>query len=78
MSEIEQQIAELDALLASNPQDSDALYRRGALKAKLGKQAAALSDFAASASIDPNGPGAAAANMMRTILDFYNPDLYNP
>lgn len=78
MSEIEQKIAELDAFLEANPNDADALYRRGALKSKLGMQAAALSDFVASAHIDPSGPGAAAATMMRSILNFYNPDIYNP
>lgn len=78
MSEIEQKIAELDALLRANPNDSEAFYRRGELKSKLGLQAAALSDFVASAHIDPEGPGTAAADMMRSILDFYNTDLYNP
>lgn len=78
MSEIEQKIAELNALLQTNPNDADALFHRGELKSKLGMQAAALSDFVAAAHIDPDSPAAAAASMMRSILDFYNTDLYNP
>lgn len=78
MSETEQKIAELDAILAANPNDADSFFKRGELKSKLGMQAAALSDFVAAAHLDPNGPGAAAADMMRSILDFYHRDLYNP
>lgn len=78
MNDIELQIKELDALIASDPKDSDALYRRGALKWKLGLKGAALSDFTASAAIDPEGPGAIAAKGVKGIFEFSNPDLYNP
>lgn len=75
---IKQQIADLDAYIALHPDDADALYRRGALKWKLGRNAEALTDFNASARIDPSGPGAAAARGVRGIFNFYNSDLYNP
>lgn len=75
---IEQEIAELDKWLEAHPQDAEALYRRGALKWKLGLHAAALGDFTASEQLDPCGPGATAARGARGIFDFYNTDLYNP
>lgn len=78
MTDIERDIAALDDVIAANPQDAEALYRRGALKWKLGRKAEALSDFAASEQIDPTGPGAVAARGVRGIFDFTNPDLYNP
>lgn len=72
-SEIEQQINELSALIDANPSDAMALYRRGSLHWKLGHRAAAITDFNASAALDPSGPGAAAAANATQILDFYNP-----
>lgn len=78
MTDSEQQLQALTDEIASNPGNADALYRRGALNWKLGRHGAALSDFNASAAIDPDGPGAVAARGVRGILDFTNPDLYNP
>lgn len=78
MTDIDRQIAELTALLKREPDNADALYRRGALHWKLGRHAAALSDFNASAAVNPDGPGATAARGVRGILDFTNPDLLNP
>lgn len=78
MNEIEQQIARLDALIAADPADADAIYRRGALHWKLGHTAAALTDFNRAADLDPAGPAPAAARTLNQILAFSNPDLYNP
>lgn len=75
---IEEEIKELDTYIAEHPEDAEALYRRGALKWKLGRKAEALSDFAASEHLDPTGPGATAAKGVRGIFDFYYTDLYNP
>lgn len=73
MTEIEKQIEELTARIAADPADAAALYRRGSLYWKLGQRAAAITDFNASALLDPTGPGAAAADHVRSILDFFNP-----
>lgn len=71
--EIENQIRQLDARIAANPQDAVALYRRGSLHWKLGHRAQALTDFNASAAADPAGPGRAAADNALAILNFFNP-----
>ena len=73
MTEIEKQIAELTVKIDTNPDDAMALYRRGSLYWKLGQRAAAITDFNASALLDPNGPGAAASAHAQSILDFFNP-----
>ncbi len=73
MTEIEKQIEELTSHIDSHPDDAMALYRRGSLYWKLGQRAAAITDFNASALLDPNGPGAAAADHAQSILDFFNP-----
>ncbi len=73
MNEIEQEIAALTAKIAADPNDARTLYRRGSLYWKLGRRAEALTDFNASANLDPAGPGAAAATHAQEILDFFNP-----
>lgn len=73
MTEIEQEIAALTAQIDKNPDDATALYRRGSLYWKLGQRAAAITDFNASALLDPTGPGAAASAHAQSILDFFNP-----
>lgn len=71
-------LEELNSIIAANPTDADALYRRGSLLWKMGKRGAAISDFNASAAIDPNGPGATAADHAMSIMNFFNPDQLNP
>lgn len=73
MNDIEKEIAALSAHIDSNPDDAAALYRRGSLHWKLGNRAAAITDFNASARLDPDGPGAAAAAHALDILNFFNP-----
>ncbi len=45
---------------------------------KLGRRGAAMSDYAAAAAIDPASPAAAALEQARSIMDFYDRNLYNP
>ncbi len=69
---IEQEISQLDAQIAATP-TAALLYRRGTLHWKLAHASAALSDFNASAALDPTGPAPAAAAHLRAILHFWNP-----
>lgn len=78
MNNIEQEIAELSALIDANPSDADALYRRGTLRWRLNQRAGALSDINAAATLNPAGPAPAALAHLNGIMDFFNPDIYNP
>jgi len=78
MTDIADQIAALDALLAATPDDPDALYRRGTLHWRLDHRAQALTDLNRAAALRPDGPAPAAAAHITAILDFTAPDLYNP
>lgn len=71
--EIEQEILALSTLILLEPENALALYRRGSLYWKLERHAEAITDFNASAKLDPKGPGAAAAAHAQAILDFFNP-----
>ncbi len=78
MTEIEKEIAALTARIDARGADADALYHRGMLYWKLGRRGAAMSDYAAAAAIDPASPAAAALEQARSIMDFYDRNLYNP
>ena len=75
---IEEQILQLDAAIAANPQDALLYYERGKLHWKLGHRGLALTDYNTSAHLDPSGPGPQAAAQSLAILNFYNPDQFNP
>ncbi len=78
MNNIEQEISQLSARIEANPADADALYRRGTLRWRLGQRAGALTDLNAAAKLNPDGPAKAALSHLNEIMDFFNPDLYNP
>ena len=58
--------------------DATLLFVRGKIYWRRGDRARATGDYAAAASLDPDGPAARALENARDINDFYNTDLYNP
>lgn len=78
---IETQISQLDVQIDAGADDktlADLHYRRGLLHWRLGNRGAAMSDYNAAVSLDPDSPAAEALRMTQDIMDFYNTDLYNP
>ncbi len=79
MMDAEEELAALDAVVRAEPDNADAVYRRGRLLWKLdGRRGAAITDFNTAAELDPSGPGREAAEHAMSIMSFFNPDLYNP
>lgn len=78
MSETDETLEQLNELIAANPDDAAAYYRRGSLLWKLDRRGAAITDFNTSARLDPDGPGAVAAEHAMAIMNFFNPDQFNP
>ena len=70
-------LALLDGVL-NDVADSDLFYRRGRLLWKLGRKTDAMSDYGRAVKIDPQSPAAAALDMAREVMNFYNKDMYNP
>ncbi len=68
----------LNERIEKHPEDADALFARGKVWWRLGERARATSDYAASASMNPNGAAAYALEQAREIENFFNPDLLNP
>ncbi len=68
----------LNDILAADPDNAEALFRRGKIYWRLGKRAKATSDYAAAAAADPDSPAVQALEQARDIENFFNPDLLNP
>lgn len=68
----------LNRMLAENSTNAEALFLRGKAWWRLGRRDKAMSDYAASAQIVPDGPAAQALEHARCVEDFFNPDLLNP
>ncbi len=63
----------LTSIITENPENADAFFERGKLYWR-----AATTDYAHSASLQPDGPAARALEMARDIESYFNPDLLNP
>lgn len=74
---IEESIAAYDRLIAGR-QDAELYFQRGRLKWKAGRKTDAMSDYAKAVALDPQSPAAAALDLARDVMAFYNKDLYNP
>lgn len=77
-NKIDEAINELNAIIANNPDDDDALFLRGKAYWRLGNRSRALTDYATAASINPDSPATFALEQAREIEAFFNPDLLNP
>jgi len=75
---LEEAMVLLKEYIAANPSDARALYLRGKAWWRMGERSKAMSDYAASASIEPDGIAQHALEHARDIEDFFNPDLLNP
>ena len=53
-------------------------YLRGKALWRLDKRGAAISDYEHATALDPDSEAAPALTMAREIMDFFNPDMFNP
>lgn len=77
-NKIDEAINELNALIAINPNNDEALFLRGKAYWRLGNRSRAITDYATAASINPDSPAVFALEQAREIDAFFNPDLLNP
>ena len=75
---LDEAVAEATRLLGASPSDASLLFMRGKAYWRLGNRRAAMTDYAASAAIDPSGPASRALEHARDIAGFFNPDIFNP
>lgn len=58
--------------------DAELFFIRGKVKWKLDDRAGAITDYEHACAIDSNSPAAKALEISRDIMDFFNPDIFNP
>ena len=63
---------------ASAREKARELYEEGMRAWKLDNRARAMTLYAESAELDPDGPGAHALEMTRDIMNFFDPSQLNP
>ena len=71
-------VEQLDAYIAANPSDDEALTLRGMKHWSLGERALAINDYLEAIRINPDSKARQALQATNDILDYYNKDLYNP
>jgi len=75
---MEEKLQELDAEIERGA-TAELYLERGRLLWRMQRHAAAMADYGRAAAITgPGSPAAAALEMARRVMDFYNKDLYNP
>ncbi len=64
--------------LTDNIEEARRLYEAGAKLWREGDRAGAITAYTSSATLDPQGPGATALELITGIMDFYDTNQYNP
>ena len=77
-SELTDELKKLDASIAEAP--SGRLYlRRGLLLWRMQKHAAAMADYERAIALDgPDSEAVTVLEMARSVMNFFNKDMYNP
>ncbi len=68
----------LDAHLSAHASDDEAWYLRGNAYRKLGDHRQALNNYLRAVELNPDSPARQAHDHLIDILNFSNPDIYNP
>ncbi len=71
-------IEALTQYLREHPEDDEALTLRGMRHWGRGDRASAINDYLAAIRINPDSRARLAIRATHELLDYFNPDLYNP
>ncbi len=71
-------LACIDQCLAENPHDDTAYYAKGIVYWKQGNWKLTIENYLKAVEINPTSPAKQAYEMVMEIINFSNPDLYNP
>lgn len=65
--------------ITENPNNAEAFFNRGKVNRQRGKFSEAINDFQKALDINPNyNQAKVSIEMVKGIISFRNPDLYNP
>lgn len=68
----------LNCYIALNPEDDEACFLRGRVYWRMGDRRKAINDYAKAVEINPGSGAARAIENARDVMDFFNPDIFNP
>jgi Flp pilus assembly protein TadD len=71
-------LKQLNAYIAEHADDDSAYFMRGKVYWRIGQRAQAITDYERATQLNPLSPARHALNQSRDIMDFFNPDIYNP
>lgn len=75
---LEKAIAYIDEWLSNHSKDDKAYYLKGLVFWKQGNWKLTIENYLKAIEINPNSPAKQAYEMVMDIINFSNPDLYNP
>lgn len=75
----EEAMAALDDYLSGVGKDNDdAWFLRGRICWQRGDSKAAIADYKRALELNPDSPAGIALDQLYNIMDFFNPDIFNP
>lgn len=77
-NQLEKTLACIDERLVGNPRDDTAYYLKGKVFWKQGNWKLTIENYLKAVEINPESPAKQAYEMVMEIINFSNPDLYNP
>ena len=75
---LEKALAYIDEWLSNHSKDDKAYYLKGLVFWKQGNWKLTIENYLKAIEINPNSPAKQAYEMVMDIINFSNPDLYNP
>lgn len=75
---LEEALAALNSEILGNHADARLYFLRGKVNWRLDRRGEAITDYEHAVALDPESEAAAALELSRGIMDFYNPDMFNP
>lgn len=77
-NQLEKALVCIDERLVGNPRDDTAYYLKGKVFWKQGNWKLTIENYLKAVEINPESPAKQAYEMVMEIINFSNPDLYNP
>ncbi|MCM1452089.1 MAG: tetratricopeptide repeat protein [Clostridium sp.] len=71
-------VEELNKLIEKEPENANWPYLRGRAYWQLGEKGKAMTDFEHALHLDPNSPAKLSLEMAHNVMEFFNPDIFNP
>lgn len=71
-------IGMLNGMIEGDANNDTLYFERGKLYWRMGERSKAMGDYAKAKSINPDSPADKALEQAYDVVNFFNPDLYNP